>query len=158
MAKISTNISIDAEVKAQAQELFSGLGIDLSTAINIFLKQAVRDNGFPFTIGYKSRDEMLADVGRPGDSDMDENSNETNTAEPYEGRAFLIKALNIFVNEGKASCALLQRKMNIGYRYASTLVEKMEDHDWIGPPEGAKPRKVLISKEEYERIAESWGK
>lgn len=39
MAKVSTSISIDAEVKAQAQELFSDLGLDLSTAINLFLKQ-----------------------------------------------------------------------------------------------------------------------
>ena len=36
MAKISTNISIDADVKKQAQELFADLGLDLSTAINIY--------------------------------------------------------------------------------------------------------------------------
>ena len=50
MAKASTNISIDADIKAQAQELFSDLGIDLSTAINIFLRQAVRENAIPFSI------------------------------------------------------------------------------------------------------------
>ena len=36
MAKVSANISIDAEVKKQAQELFARLGMDLSTAVNIF--------------------------------------------------------------------------------------------------------------------------
>lgn len=50
MAKISTSISIDADVKAQAQELFADLGLDLSTAINIFLRQSVRENRIPFTI------------------------------------------------------------------------------------------------------------
>ena len=35
MSKISTNISIDDDVKKQAQELFADLGLDLSTAINI---------------------------------------------------------------------------------------------------------------------------
>ena len=37
MAKISTSISVDADVKAQAQELFAELGLDLSTAVNLFL-------------------------------------------------------------------------------------------------------------------------
>ena len=50
MAKVSTNISIDAETKAKAQELFADLGIDLSTAINIFLRQAIRENAIPFSI------------------------------------------------------------------------------------------------------------
>lgn len=50
MAKVSTSISIDAEVKAQAQELFSDLGLDLSTAINLFLKQSIRENSIPFVI------------------------------------------------------------------------------------------------------------
>ncbi|MBQ7379042.1 MAG: type II toxin-antitoxin system RelB/DinJ family antitoxin [Clostridia bacterium] len=50
MAKVSTNISIDAETKAQAQELFADFGMDLSTAINIFLRQAIRENAIPFAI------------------------------------------------------------------------------------------------------------
>lgn len=50
MAKVSTSISIDADVKAKAQELFADFGLDLSTAINIFLRQSIRDNCIPFTI------------------------------------------------------------------------------------------------------------
>lgn len=50
MAKVSTSITIDADVKAKAQELFADFGLDLSTAINIFLRQSIRDNCIPFTI------------------------------------------------------------------------------------------------------------
>ena len=50
MAKISTNISIDADVKKQAQELFADLGLDLSTAINIYLKKAISEQGIPFDV------------------------------------------------------------------------------------------------------------
>ena len=50
MAKVSTSISIDAAVKAQAQALFADFGLDLSTAINIFLRQSIRENCIPFTI------------------------------------------------------------------------------------------------------------
>lgn len=50
MSKVSTSISIDTDVKVKAQELFADLGLDLSTAINIFLKQSIRENGIPFSI------------------------------------------------------------------------------------------------------------
>lgn len=50
MSKVSTNISIDADVKKKAQELFEDLGIDLSTAINLFLKQSIRENAIPFSV------------------------------------------------------------------------------------------------------------
>lgn len=50
MAKVSTNISIDAETKAKAQVLLSDFGMDLSTAVNIFLKQMVYEGSFPFAI------------------------------------------------------------------------------------------------------------
>lgn len=50
MAKVSTSISIDADVKAKAQELFAEFGLDLSTAINIFLRQSIRENCIPFSI------------------------------------------------------------------------------------------------------------
>ena len=50
VAKISTNISIDVDTKAKAQELLADLGLDLSTAVNIFLRQMVRENAFPFVI------------------------------------------------------------------------------------------------------------
>lgn len=50
MAKVSTNISLDAELKRSAQELFADFGIDLTTAITLFLKQAVREQRIPFEI------------------------------------------------------------------------------------------------------------
>ena len=50
MAKVSTNISLDAELKKNSQALFADLGMDLTTAITVFLKQALRVQGFPFSI------------------------------------------------------------------------------------------------------------
>lgn len=51
MAPVSTNIKIDPELKKEAQELFNELGMNLTTAINIFLAQAVREQAIPFKIG-----------------------------------------------------------------------------------------------------------
>ena len=50
MAKVPTNISIDADIKAQAQTLLADMGMDLSTAVNIFLKQMLYEGGIPFSI------------------------------------------------------------------------------------------------------------
>ena len=50
MAKVSTNISIDAETKAKAQVLLADFGMDLSTAVNIFLRQMIYEGSFPFQI------------------------------------------------------------------------------------------------------------
>ncbi len=54
MSKISTNISIDADVKKKAQELFAAMGLDLSTAINIYLKMAIEMQGIPFEVRLKT--------------------------------------------------------------------------------------------------------
>ena len=48
---ISTNIRIDPELKKESQELFEDLGLTLSSAINIFLRQSVREQAIPFRIG-----------------------------------------------------------------------------------------------------------
>ncbi len=62
MAKVSTNISIDADTKARAQVLLAEFGMDLSTAVNIFLKQMIYENAFPFLITRtKPNIEMLSD-------------------------------------------------------------------------------------------------
>ncbi len=52
MAGSTTNISIrmDTKLKAQADALFSELGMNLSTAFNIFVRQALREGGIPFEI------------------------------------------------------------------------------------------------------------
>ena len=50
MPKVSTNISIDADTKKKAQILLSDFGMDLSTAVNVFLKQMVYEGTFPFAI------------------------------------------------------------------------------------------------------------
>ena len=52
MAGTTTNISIrmDSELKAQADALFGELGMNLSTAFNIFVRQSLREGGIPFDI------------------------------------------------------------------------------------------------------------
>jgi DNA-damage-inducible protein J len=51
--KISTttiNIRVDSDVKKQAQSIFGSLGLDMTTAVNVFLRKAIQARGIPFLI------------------------------------------------------------------------------------------------------------
>ena len=50
MAQTNLNIRVDEDIKKQADTLFAGLGMNMSTAVNIFLRQALRRGGVPFDI------------------------------------------------------------------------------------------------------------
>ncbi|WP_165069011.1 type II toxin-antitoxin system RelB/DinJ family antitoxin [Desulfovibrio sp. ZJ200] len=50
MATTSMNIRMDSTIKRQAQELFATLGMDMTTAVNIFLRQSIRRQGLPFDV------------------------------------------------------------------------------------------------------------
>lgn len=50
MATAPTQIRIDSEIKKQAMDLFSSLGLDMSSAVNIFLHQCILRGGLPFSV------------------------------------------------------------------------------------------------------------
>ncbi|HAY96869.1 MAG TPA: hypothetical protein DCY23_00810, partial [Ruminococcaceae bacterium] len=65
-----------------------------------------------------------------------------------EGDPMLNEAIKVVVENGMASTSLLQRKLKLGYARAARIVDEMEQRGVVGPYEGSKPRKVLISKEQ----------
>lgn len=66
------------------------------------------------------------------------------------------KAIEVVVEAGMASTTLLQRKLKLGYARAARIVDELSEKGIIGPYEGCKPRKVLITKEQwYEMQANS---
>ena len=50
MSATTMTVRVDKEVKDNAKMIFAELGIDLSTAVNIFLKQSIREHGIPFRL------------------------------------------------------------------------------------------------------------
>ena len=60
----------------------------------------------------------------------------------------LDEAMKVVLENGMASTSLLQRKLKLGYARAARIVDEMEQRGVVGPYEGSKPRKVLISKEQ----------
>ena len=50
MSNTSMNIRMDNDIKKQAQQLFAQLGLDMTTAVNMFLRQSIRQQGIPFAL------------------------------------------------------------------------------------------------------------
>ena len=50
MAATNLNIRTDKDIKDQAEQIFSELGLNMTTAINIFLRTAIREHGLPFPL------------------------------------------------------------------------------------------------------------
>lgn len=60
----------------------------------------------------------------------------------------LSAAIEFVVENGQASTSMLQRRLKLGYARAARLIDMMEERGIVGPYEGAKPRSVLITKEQ----------
>lgn len=70
MSKMSMSIRLNSEVKEQAQQVFSNLGMDMTTAINIFLRQAIQYQGLPFDVRLDENRKLLQVL-----TDLDQNRN-----------------------------------------------------------------------------------
>lgn len=70
------------------------------------------------------------------------------------GDELLPEAIELVVSAGQASVSMLQRRFRIGYNRAARIVDMMEERQIIGPSEGSKPRKVLISEEDLQVMQE----
>ena len=64
----------------------------------------------------------------------------------------LPQAIEIVVELGQASASLLQRKLKVGYSRAGRLIDQLEERGIIGPHEGSKPRKVIMSRNEFQEM------
>ncbi|MBQ3817324.1 MAG: DNA translocase FtsK, partial [Clostridia bacterium] len=63
---------------------------------------------------------------------------------------YIERAIEVAVNLGQVSTSMLQRKLKLGYARAARIMDELEEKGVVGPSEGAKPRKVLMSKLQYD--------
>ena len=85
--------------------------------------------------------QMIQEVTMPGkaviEGDVDE---------------FFHDAVDFLISKGKASTSMLQRQFRIGYNRASRLMDELELRGIVGPEDGVKPRKVTITRDEYQEL------
>lgn len=84
------------------------------------------------------------------DTEFQECGSEKNDVSYYsDTEKILNKAEEVVIKNQIASTELLQKKLNNGYARASIIIDDLEERGIIGPFEGSKPRKVLISQQQW---------
>ncbi len=64
------------------------------------------------------------------------------------------EAKQLVIETGKGSASLLQRRLRVGYARAARLLDLLEQEGVIGPADGAKPRDVLVARDDYQEIGD----
>lgn len=87
MKSVNVTFRVDENLKAQADALFADLGMSLSTAFNIFLRQSVREQQIPFAISRNMPNAVTLAA-------MDSAENEEELYGPFDSAASVMEALN----------------------------------------------------------------
>ena len=87
MKTVNVTFRVDKELKTQADELFSELGMSLSTAFNIFLHQSVREQQLPFAVTKSTPNAVTLAA-------MDAAEHDEDVYGPYDSVSALMEALN----------------------------------------------------------------
>lgn len=67
----------------------------------------------------------------------------------------LYDAVDIILTQEQASISFIQRKLKVGYARAARIVDQIEEMGIVGPNEGTKPRKLLMTKEQIEEMKQN---
>ena len=86
------------------------------------------------------------------DSDSSSGSSDMRKDSSEGGDDMLDAAVETVIEQGVASVSILQRRLGIGYPRAARLIDVMEQKHIVGPFEGSKPRKVLITQTDWLEI------
>lgn len=89
------------------------------------------------------------------EEDILETVNRANDSQEESSDELLSSAIEMVVEAEQASISMLQRKFRIGYNRAARLIDEMEARGIVSENLGSKPRRVLISREEFEEIKSS---
>ena len=84
------------------------------------------------------------------------NNSVQNTAKPDDDRdPYFYEAGRFIIEKDKASIGMLQRMFKIGFNRAARIMDQLCEAGVVGPEEGTKPRKILMSKETFDDMFES---
>lgn len=67
---------------------------------------------------------------------------------------YFVEAGKLIIDKDKASIGMLQRMFKIGFNRAARIMDQLAQADVVGPEEGTKPRKILMTQEEFEQYVE----
>ena len=69
---------------------------------------------------------------------------------------YFTDAAKLLIDKEKGSIGMLQRYFKVGFNRAARIMDQLEEAGIVGPEEGTKPRKVLMSSEQFEQYEEEY--
>lgn len=134
--------------------LFNPVGNSKPTRIQgAFLSDAERERIVDFIKAQEHceyDDEVMEEIERQATADPKKGGYDDD--EDDERDPMLEQAAEVVVEIGQASTTLLQRKLRLGYARAARIMDQLEANGIVGPSEGSKPRKVLMTKAQLMEI------
>lgn len=94
-------------------------------------------------------DEVIQEIERQASAAGKSAAHGGDDEEESESDEMLPQAVEVVLDAGMASTSLLQRKLRLGYARAGRLIDEMERRGIVGPHEGSKPRKVIITRSQW---------
>ena len=91
---------------------------------------------------------LTVDKSEGGSSSVSSGGDDYASADEYDDPIYN-EVVDFAVSAGKISASLIQRKFRLGYNRAARIVDLLEERGIIGPPNGSKPREVLVKLESH---------
>lgn len=147
MATTNLNIRTDKEVKDKAEEIFSELGLNMTTAVNIFLRTAIREHGIPFELKLDIPNDITAAAIEEGRKIMsDPNTPRYSSMDALRGFGSMKYDVQ-FTSQFKKDLKLAKKQhKNLDKLFSvintlangETLNAKYKDHDLMGNYKGTR--------------------
>ena len=99
---------------------------------------------------------VMEEIERKAEQTGANNKPAASESEPTSDEIFqdemLPAAVDVILETKQASVSMLQRRLKLGYARAARIVDEMEEKGIVGPFQGAKPREILITQEQWETM------
>ena len=119
----------------------------------------VADGEVEAVVNYVKTNSVAAEYDQAAIADIENlaarGNKSTNASEEEEDTGYdelIVQAAELVIEQGQASTSMVQRRLSMGYARAGRVIDQLHSLGIIGPFEGAKPRQVLVTMEEFREI------
>ena len=134
-------LRIDDELKEQASKLYEGLGLDLSSAIRMFLRRSVSEGGVPFPM-------QAAKQPTPTTTAEKKEKNEGTPKPNFDSDEQYVEVRQGLMEQGGyVSIAIIQRNFSVGFPRASRYFQQLMEEGLLEEIPGFKPARYVIKND-----------
>ena len=136
--------------------LFAPIGRKPTRVQGAFVTDEEREEIIEFVKGEAEAeysDEILAEIEKAS-ADKGDKGGSAQEEEPPQSDydELLPQAVDVIFETKQASVSMLQRRLKLGYSRAARLIDQLEEVGVVGPYEGSKPRRIMLTKQQWQEM------